>query len=372
VCVLFLTETTMVSWPIKFLVGFVSTYVGQYAIFFATTRGSFGQRLFTLLTYSNFFCIYMGLVSSVLGSLPAQYMVLGILVRLVILGVIVYFFINRVCRLCREAAPNLSKEWRSLVLVDIIFLMAVIASSVYPNRIQSLQDTAFLPYLFLSVAIIGVYPIVFSNIKNISENAIKKGVERQNKLLLAQIENEKMSIATSNRARHDIRHHNLVLMGFAKQDDMESIRKYLDNLIAEDMETAEKRYCKNATVHTVLSVYGKQADRDGICVNISASAGENLAVSPQDIVAILANLFENAIHGAAKEEDPFIRIDIREGADRLLIRAENRCRRGLFVDESIYGIGMNSIITAARKYEGMVDFSAENGVFTANVSLNLE
>ena len=109
-----------------------------------------------------------------------------------------------------------------------------------------------------------------------------------------------------------------------------------------------------------------------LALNISASAGENLAVSPQDIVAILANLFENAIHGAAKEKDPFIRIDIREGVDRLLIRAENRCRRGLFVDESIYGIGMNSIITAARKYEGMVDFSAENGVFTANVSLNLK
>ena len=86
----------------------------------------------------------------------------------------------------------------------------------------------------------------------------------------------------------------------------------------------------------------------------------------------MANLFENAIHGAAKEKEPFIRIDIREGAKRLLIRVENRCRSGLFVDESMYGIGMNSIITAAEKYEGMVDFFAEDGVFTANINLNLK
>ena len=201
---------------------------------------------------------------------------------------------------------------------------------------------------------------------------MKKGVEQQNKLLLAQIENENLRVAMANRARHDIRHHNLVLMGFVKQDDMESIRQYLDHLVADDMETAENRYCRNATVHTVLSVYGKKAEQQGIPLRISASAGEELAVSPQDLVAILANLFENAIHGAVKEKEPFIRIDIREGAKRLLIRVENRCRSGLFVDESMYGIGMNSIITAAQKYEGMVDFFAEDGVFTANINLNLK
>lgn len=371
-CVLFVTENVSMHEPMRVLMGFVTTYVGQYAIFFATTRGSFGQRLFIILTYSNFFCIYMGIITPLLGSMPPQYALFGSLLRFVLLFSIVYFFLKQVCRLCREAAPNLSKEWRGLILVDIIFLLAIIASSVYPNRLQSLQDDALLPYLLLSAAIISVYPIVFSNIRNVSENAMKKGVEQQNKLLLAQIENENLRVAMANRARHDIRHHNLVLMGFVKQDDMESIRQYLDHLVADDMETAEKRYCRNATVHTVLSVYGKKAEQQGIPLRISASAGEELAVSPQDLVAILANLFENAVHGAAKEKEPFIRIDIREGAQRLLIRVENRCRSGLFVDESMYGIGMNSIITAAQKYEGMVDFFAEDGVFTANINLNLK
>ncbi len=304
--------------------------------------------------------------------MPPQYALFGSLLRFVLLFSIVYFFLKQVCRLCREAAPNLSKEWRGLILVDIIFLLAIIASSVYPNRLQSLQDDALLPYLLLSAAIIGVYPIVFSNIRNISENAMKRGVEQQNKLLLAQIENENLRVAMANRARHDIRHHNLVLMGFVKQNDMESIRQYLDHLIVDDMETAGKRYCQNATVHTVLSVYGKKAEQQGISLQISAVAGEELTVSPQDLVAILANLFENAIHGVEKEEDPFIRIMIREATERLLIRVENRCRNGLFVDESMYGIGMNSIITAAEKYEGMVDFFAEDGVFTANINLNLK
>lgn len=201
---------------------------------------------------------------------------------------------------------------------------------------------------------------------------MKKGVEQQNQLLLAQIENENLRISMANRARHDIRHHNLVLMGFVQQNDMESIRQYLEHLVVDDMETTGKRYCRNATIHIVLSVYGKKAEQQGITLQISASAGDELGVSPQDLVAILANLFENAIHGAEKEEDPFIRIMIREGKERLLIRVENRCRKDLLVEESMYGIGMHSIITAVEKYEGMTDFFAADGVFTANINLNLK
>ena len=40
-----------------FIAGFVAPYVGQYLLFFITTKGKFAKRLFTILTYSVFFCI---------------------------------------------------------------------------------------------------------------------------------------------------------------------------------------------------------------------------------------------------------------------------------------------------------------------------
>ena len=44
----------------KFFLIFISAFILQYIVFFATTKGRLSQRLFTILTYSVFFCIFMG------------------------------------------------------------------------------------------------------------------------------------------------------------------------------------------------------------------------------------------------------------------------------------------------------------------------
>ena len=220
-----------------------------------------------------------------------------------------------------------------------------------------------------------VYPVIFSNINSLSEAAIKREVESQNKLLLAQIEVENMQLAADSQARHDRRHHNLVMLEFANNNDIESVRKYLQNLVESEYGTGGKvRYCENMTVNTVLTVYEKRAREKNIPVKISANAERDLAVMPQDLVIVIANLFENAINATAKlkKEDKFIDIVIRESAQRLLIKVENPCRDNLTVDDSVYGIGISSVISTTDKYDGMYDFSAESGVFTAKISLNIK
>lgn len=41
---LFYTEFVLTDWTLKFLVGFVLSLVGQYVIFFVTTKGRLAQR----------------------------------------------------------------------------------------------------------------------------------------------------------------------------------------------------------------------------------------------------------------------------------------------------------------------------------------
>jgi hypothetical protein len=41
-------------------------------------------------------------------------------------------------------------------------------------------------------------------------------------------------------------------------------------------------------------------------------------------------------------------------------------------DKNHYGIGINSVVATVNKYDGMYDFSAEDGIFSAKVSLNLK
>ena len=204
---------------------------------------------------------------------------------------------------------------------------------------------------------------------------MKREVEAQNKLLLAQIEAENAQLIADSQARHDRRHHNLVMLEFAKNNDIESIREYLANLMKSDSEIwGEVHYCENTTVNTVLTVYERRAMENGIPIRIHANVSAGIAVLPQDLVIVIANLFENAINAVSgfKGNSPYISITIKESVQRLLITVENSCESKMTFNTTQHGIGINSVIATAGKYDGMYDFSAEDGVFSAKVALNLK
>ena len=372
---LFFTEFVLTNWALQFFVGFVLSLVGQYVIFFVTTKGKLAQRIFTMLTYSIFFCIAMSLFTMIRGTFSELYWALTALIQAVLLSAIVTYFLRYVCTLCRAASKNITTGWAPLIFVNVVFIITIILSSVFPIRLTSFRDPSFITFVFLSISIMAVYPVIFSSINNMSEAAEKREVETQNKLLVAQIEAESAQLAADSKSRHDRRHHNLVMLGLAKSGDFETLTKHLTNLVDDDNKVwGETRYCENNTVNMILTMYKRRASQNGISVKISAKASGSLAVPPQDLVVVIANLFENAINEVAnlKSKEGYIDIQIKDSPERLLIKIDNPCRANLTFDENLYGIGIRSVISTTSKYEGMYDFTAEDGVFSAKIILNLK
>ena len=371
---LLFTEFVLTNWALQFFVGFVLSLVGQYVIFFVTTKGKLAQRIFTMMTYSIFFCIVMSLFTMIRGTFRELHWVLTSLIQAVLLLAIVTYFLRYVCTLCRAASKNITTGWAPLIFVNIVFIITIILSSVFPVRLTSFNEPAVITFVFLSVSIMAVYPVIFSSINHMSEAAEKREVETQNKLLVAQIEAESAQLAADSQSRHDRRHHNLIMLGLAKDGDYESLKEYLESLVEDDNKVwGETRYCENTTINMILTMYKRRAKENGISVKISAKASNNLAIPPQDLVIVIANLFENAINATAKLKGKGKNIDIqiKDNPERLLIKIDNPCRANLSFDETLYGIGIRSVITTTTKYEGMYDFTAEDGVFSAKIILNL-
>ena len=372
---LFFTEFVLTNWALQFFIGFVLSLVGQYIIFFATTKGRLAQRIFTILTYSIFFCIVMSLFTMIRGTFSELHWALTALIQAVLLLAIVTYFLRYVCTLCRAASKNITTGWTPLIFVNTVFIITIILSSIFPVRLTSFNDPAVITFVFLSISIMAVYPVIFSSINHMSEAAEKRAVETQNKLLIAQIEAETAQLAADSQSRHDRRHHNSVMLEFANNNDIESVRDYLKSLVESDNEVwGEVRYCDNMTINTVLTVYERRAKENGITVKISAKASRDFEVSPQDLVIVIANLFENAIHATAKlkNKEKIIDIHIKENTRRLLIKVDNACKSKLTFDETLYGVGIRSVIAITNKYEGMYDFTAEDRMFSAKISLNLK
>ena len=372
---LFYTEFVLKNMTLQFLVGFILSLLGQYVIFFLTTKGRFAQRIFTMLTYSIFFCIAMTLFSMVDGTFVHLHWAFTVLIQAGMLLSIVAYFLRYVCPLCRAASKNITTGWSQLIFVNIVFLITIILSSIFPVRLTHFGDSSVITFVFLAISIMVVYPVIFSNVNSMSEASMKREVEAQNKLLLAQIEAENLQLSADSQARHDRRHHNLVMLEFANNNDIDSIREYLSNLVESESQVwGEVRFCEHTTVNTILTVYERRAKEEEIPVKISAYVSRDIAVLPQDLVIVIANLFENAIHATQKlkTKDRSIQIYIKESAQRLVVKIENPCRANLAFDETLYGVGISSVIAATNKYDGMYDFTAEDGIFSAKISLNLE
>ena len=372
---LFYTETSLANLPLQFFFGFIFPLVGQYMIFFITTKGRFTQRLFTILTYSIFFCIITSPFIMIKDTLRELHWSLTVFIQAVLFICIVTYYLRCVCPLCRKAAKNITTGWAPLIFVNVVFIITIILSSVFPVRLTGFDDPAFITFIFLSVSILSVYPVIFSNINSLSEAAMKRAVETQNELLLAQIEAETAQLSADSHSRHDRRHHNLVMLEYANNDDYESLKAYLRSLVESDNEVwGEVRYCENMTINTVLTVYERRAKENSISVTISAEGSRDLNVLPQDLVIVIANLFENAINATAKlkKNDKRIDILIKESSQRLVIKVENPYRANLTFDETIYGVGIRSVIATTTKYEGMYDFTVEDGIFSAKIILNLK
>ena len=93
------TEFVLTSWAFQFFFGFILSLAGQYVIFFATTKGKLAQRIFTMLTYSIFFCIIMPLFIMVKEAFSEIHWAVTVLVEAVLLFAIVFYFLSYVCRL---------------------------------------------------------------------------------------------------------------------------------------------------------------------------------------------------------------------------------------------------------------------------------
>ena len=84
-----------------------------------------------------------------------------------------------------------------------------------------------------------------------------------------------------------------------------------------------------------------------------AAAKPDLSADAPDLVAVIANVLENALHGAAKSghESPFIHVNIKHQAGHFVVSCDNSCVKSLNFDEMpdyMKGIGIQSITATAE------------------------
>lgn len=217
----------------------------------------------------------------------------------------------------------------------------------------------------------------------------EKEYERENqliqmnyRLLERQLEILEESVESGRRLRHDIRHHNAVMAEYVRRGQQDELLQYLQEYDRETEQGIPEMICANTAVNNILSAYTAKARNEQIEVTLDVELGRNLTIPGIDLVAILANAYENAIYACMevmKQPDGrkcFIHLTLKKRKNKLIISCSNTCRMetelkdGQPKTEFTGGVGVSSIIRTAEKYAGEYDFKNNNGVFVFRLIMN--
>lgn len=209
--------------------------------------------------------------------------------------------------------------------------------------------------------------------------AEKELLEVNEQLLHQQMEFMRESEKEAARIRHDMHHHILLIKEYVSKGEVEELLAYLEQY-GEDVESRKvKDVSRNRVVNSILSAYAQKARSQNIQVALDVRVAEGLAIRDIDWVSLLANVFENAIHGCIYSgmSEQKINIYIAQKGNKVIIQCNNTSspdvtfRKGLPKSDKGGGMGVFSILKAASRYDGETDFTMENGQFVTRILLNL-
>lgn len=229
-----------------------------------------------------------------------------------------------------------------------------------------------LSYLFMLI----VFVLLFYFMAQADRAHQLRLIKMHEKALMAQVEAYEKMERSARQTRHDFRHHNMVVMELAEHRDYEGILSYLKEYEQIEEEKFDKRYCKNHAVNSLITVYMRRAKQCGIEMNADIRLDREMGILDVDMVSVLSNLLENAVHGCMEAAGEHrIEIAVQQENAMILLRCQNNCaedicfRDGLPRSKDHEGVGVESICSIAEKYGGDAHFSVKKGVFTCSVLL---
>lgn len=355
---------------------YIAVFIAAKPLF----SGTWMQWVFNVVTTLNIFCAAIVLSFWLSDWTPYPYYG-NIIFRILIIGAVAALFYYRL----RGIYQAVSEYWHVYIIVIIPLFVNYIWYFLFTEDIEKTFRSDMVPLILLIILSVCVYIGIFLSLKVLSweyelreENIRSRAREGmlQNELAAYQ---ERIEAARQNR--HDMRHHNGVILEYLNSGDSEGAKEYLSANERRMGEMMAVDYCQNHVANAVIRMFGRKAKEAGIGYHINADIPEKIPFIASDVGSLLANILENAVHACTRtvlqKPELFFHAECREG--RLLIELRNTSDSEPSFENSMPvstrkggGTGTKSVSAVVNRYHGMVHFYQQNQVFHVRIILPLE
>ena len=166
------------------------------------------------------------------------------------------------------------------------------------------------------------------------------------------------------------------------QGDTAGIERLMGDA-ASAIQTRCAPVCANETVNILVGYWQPIFERLGVQTAYRIEVGAENPIAPLDLTAILGNLLRNAAEALERlspDMPHILRLALVHHADNLFLTVDNSfngdlcydAEGGLLSSKRSYrerGVGMESIYVSLAHYHGMMEFTAEDGLFEVSIAL---
>ena len=353
-------------------VSYCISFALHLLLFFITTTGRTVEKGFLFFSYAIAYTCFSTLFNML--DYTVDNMVAKLIIAAILMVIMQYILYRLLLPSFRKVAMYIREGWGKFYAVVLSFWALIVGQSLF-TMMQPMSSEESIIFLLTMLAFCITYIAIFNSMKNIVELSREKQKSLHTELLQIQVDAQSKEAAVVRQNRHDMRHHFQELLSMALEGKTEKIIEYL-KLQSTSIETMNTgRFCENETINNILRVFHQKATSQNITIDIRAAAKPDLSVPSPALVTVVANILENALHGAAesKAKSPSISVSIKHKSGHLVISCENTCSQSLKFEEMpeyLQGIGIHSVISTAEKYNGSCRFSASDGVFSCTIIMD--
>lgn len=347
----------------------------------------FFVSLFSFLTFVNIYVSISYISDNLSKDFDGNAFVgARIVIRLAIYLVILPLLFKFVRPRFRKLVETLDKEWRAATLVPLLFLLMQSMVLYYPapywywtndNWSRVIIVTAYL--LFLAV----YYLLYIQATAIVEKYALEKRqllMAQQEKLWESELDRQEATAALVFQQRHDMHHHNAVIIEMLQHKDTDQLKTYMKSFDASLDAHNTNSFCSNPIANSIFNVYARRAELEGIKATFRVSVPKVVGIDNIDLTCVLGNALENALEGCQRLPDDVEReiiVTAKFIDKRLRVQVENTCRTDIPFDGELPvtqkqggGTGTKSILYTAERYDGTAGFSVVDGKFITQIVLN--
>jgi len=279
----------------------------------------------------------------------------------------------------------LNSAWNYLWLIPFTFYFSWL-HHIEDNGMHmldiALETKHALFFLVLNSGAFFAYHTVIRMMNMVDDNM---RLEKNNSVLNQQIlqhENLKLRIEEARRAKHDLRHHIIVIDSYLQNGEYEKTREYLKNYIKSLPDDSAIVFCAHSVINTMLLYFAQLAKNNDIDFDVVVADIPERVNLPDNVFSVIwGNLLENAIDACSDYDGERV-ISIRSKAtdNSFYLRIENTYSGKTIRDKNMgflsskkngSGIGLSSVRNITQQYDGLFEAEEKDGRFIVSVFLNI-